>query len=68
MAKAVPNLPASSRMQMGSSSGSQIKNALKSKPLVVSGGAIKSKPIAGSGKGTTKKVMAAAKGRGMKGC
>jgi hypothetical protein len=38
MAKSTPNLPASSRMQMPSGSGPQIKNALKAKALAMSGG------------------------------
>jgi hypothetical protein len=78
MKNSTPNLPASSRMQMPSGGGSQIKGALKAKPLVVSGGAIKGKVLGsgsgaskasiGAGKGTTKKVMSAAKGKGKSGC
>jgi hypothetical protein len=67
MKNSTPNLPASSRMQMPSGGGSQIKGALKAKPLAVSGGAVKGK-VLGSGKGTTKKVMSAAKGKGKSGC
>jgi hypothetical protein len=47
--KATPNLPASSRMQMPSGGGKMTPKA----------GAMK------GGKGTTSKVMAAAKGKGM---
>ena len=36
--KSTPNLPASSRMQMPSGGGPQIKNALKEKALAMSGG------------------------------
>jgi len=50
--KSTPNLPASSRMQMPSGGGPQIKNALKGD----------------SSASATKKVMAGAKSKGMKGC
>lgn len=76
MAKSVPNLPASSRLKGGSGLGSQIKGALKSKPLAVvaggvkgtlkgkplavAGGAVKGANISGS-KGTANKVLAMAK-------
>ena len=36
--KSTPNLPASSRMQMPSGGGPQIKNALKAKALAMSKG------------------------------
>jgi hypothetical protein len=62
MKNSTPNLPASSRMQMPSGGNSQIKGALKAKPLAVAGGAVKKSKI-GAGKGTTKKVMSAAKSK-----
>ena len=36
--KSTPNLPASSKMQMPSGGGPQIKNALKAKALAMAGG------------------------------
>lgn len=65
MAKAIPNLPASSRMKQGSGMGSQIKGALKAKPVQVSGGAIKGAKVS-TGKGAAKKVLALAKKGGLK--
>jgi hypothetical protein len=53
MAKSTPNLPASSRMQMPSGGGPQIKNALKAKALAMKGG-VASK---GAIKGAKKKMM-----------
>jgi hypothetical protein len=50
--KSTPNLPASSRMQMPSGGG-------KTSPMIKETGGMK------GSKGTTKKVMAAAKGKGM---
>ena len=50
--KSTPNLPASSRMQMASGGGKMDK-------MVKETGGMK------GAKGTTKKVMAAAKGKGM---
>jgi hypothetical protein len=50
--KSTPNLPASSRMQMPSGGGPQIKNALKGD----------------SSASAAKKVLAGAKSKGMKGC
>jgi hypothetical protein len=38
MKKDIPNLPASSKLQPPSGGGPSIKGALKSKPLVMSGG------------------------------
>ena len=63
--KAVPNLPASSRMLQGTQSGSSIKGALKSKPISVSGGAVKGAKVS-TGKGATKKLLAMAKKGGLK--
>lgn len=56
MAKSTPNLPASSRMQMPSSSNPSIKNALKSKPLAMSGGVPAKGKIGGAGKGASAKM------------
>lgn len=58
--KDVPNLPASSRMLPGAGLGSQIKGALKGKPVQVVAGAVKGAK-ASTGKGAAKKVMALAK-------
>lgn len=58
--KATPNLPASSRMLPGAGLGSQIKGALKAKPLAVVGGAVKGAKTS-TGKGASKKVLAMAK-------
>ena len=55
--KATPNLPMSSRMQIPSTSGGKMNGIVKET------GGMKGK--VGS---VTKKVMAAAKGKGMKGC
>ena len=55
--KSTPNLPASSRMKMPSGGGPQIKNALKAKPLAMTGGVPSKGPIKGAGKGATKKAM-----------
>ena len=63
--KATPNLPASSRMLPGAGLGSQIKGALKGKPLQVSGGAVKGGKVS-TGKGAVKKVIALAKKGGIK--
>lgn len=52
--KSVPNLPASSRMQMPSGGGSKVASAVKEK-----GGMAKKT-------GTTKKIMASAKGKSVK--
>jgi len=52
--KATPNLPASSRMQMPSSGAKATGKMIKE-----TGG------MKGGSKGATKKVMAAAKGKGM---
>lgn len=38
MKKAIPNLPASSKLQPPSGGGPSIKGALKAKPLAMSGG------------------------------
>jgi hypothetical protein len=56
MANSTPNLPASSRMQMPSGGGPQIKNALKSKPLAMSNGAASKGKIGGAGKGASAKM------------
>lgn len=56
--KSTPNLPASSRMQMPSGPvAPSIKNALKAKPLAMSGGVASKGKITGAGKGASKKVM-----------
>jgi hypothetical protein len=57
MAKSTPNLPASSRMQMPSGGGPQIKNALKAKALAMKGGVPSKGKITGAGRGASKKVM-----------
>jgi hypothetical protein len=57
MAKSTPNLPASSRMQMPSGGGPQIKNALKVKALAMKGGVPSKGAIKGAGKGAKKKMM-----------
>jgi hypothetical protein len=57
MKKSIPNLPASSKMQMPSGGGPSIKNPLKAKPLAMSGGVPSKGKITGAGKGTTKKLM-----------
>jgi len=59
--KSTPNLPASSRMQMPSGGGPQIKNALKAKALVMSGGVPSKGAIKGAGKGVAKKLVKKAK-------
>ena len=59
--KSTPNLPASSRMQMPSGGGPQIKNALKAKALVMSGGVPAKGAIKGAGKGVAKKLVKKAK-------
>ena len=59
MAKSTPNLPASSRMQMPSGGGPQIKNALKAKALAMSGGVPAKGKITGAGKGATAKLSKA---------
>jgi hypothetical protein len=57
MKKSIPNLPASSKMQMPSGGGPSIKNPLKAKPLAMSGGVPSKGKITGAGKGTTRKMM-----------
>lgn len=52
--KATPNLPASSRMQMPTGGGSGTNKMIKEKA-----------GMKGGSKGATKKVMTAAKGKGM---
>lgn len=56
MAKSTPNLPASSRLQAPSTSGPGIKNALKAKPLAMSGGVPSKGQIKGAGKGASAKM------------
>jgi len=56
MAKSVPNLPASSRMQMPSGGGPQIKNALKAKALAMSSGVPAKGKITGAGRGASAKL------------
>ena len=56
--KSTPNLPASSRMKTPSGPvAPSIKNALKAKPLAMSGGVPSKGKITGAGKGATKKTM-----------
>jgi hypothetical protein len=57
MKKSIPNLPASSKMQMPSGGGPSIKNPLKVKPFVMSGGVPAKGKITGAGKGATRKMM-----------
>jgi hypothetical protein len=49
MAKSTPNLPGSSRMQMPTGGGPQIKNALKAKQFVMAGGVPAKGKIGGAG-------------------
>jgi hypothetical protein len=56
MAKSTPNLPASSRMQMPSTSGPGIKNALKAKQFAMAGGVPAKGQIKGAGKGASAKM------------
>lgn len=62
MKKSVPNLPASSKLQPPSGGGPSIKNALKAKPLAMSGG-VPSKGVKGAVKaaGVAKKLVKKAK-------
>lgn len=59
--KSTPNLPASSRMQMPSGGGPQIKNALKAKALAMAAGVPAKGAIKGAGKGVAKKLVKKAK-------
>ena len=60
--KSTPNLPASSRMQMPSGGGPQIKNALKAKALAMSGGVpFKGAKVAVKAAGVAKKLVKKAK-------
>lgn len=63
MKKSVPNLPASSRLQPPSGGGGpQIKNALKAKPLAMSGGVpSKGAKVAVKAAGVAKKLVKKAK-------
>ena len=54
--KDTPNLPGSSRMQMGTSEGSATNGIIKERGGMASGS-----------KGTSKRVLNAASGKGMKG-
>jgi hypothetical protein len=59
MAKSTPNLPASSRMQMPTGGGPQIKNALKAKQFAMAGGVPSKGQIKGAGKGASAKMQKA---------
>ena len=62
MKKDIPNLPASSKLQPPSGGGPSIKNALKAKPLAMSGGVPSkgAKTVIGKG-GVAKKLLNKAK-------
>ena len=58
MKKDIPNLPASSKLQPPSGGGPSIKNALKAKPLAMSGGVPSKGAKTAIGKGgVAKKIL-----------